>query len=88
MKINGRNIEALPISIKRNASYLKSVRLGLRAGVYWAPTTLYNLVRFPLLAALTGTVLTLAGLSVWALSRAAIVVAGFLGYLTEQPSKQ
>lgn len=74
--------ESLPrVVFGRNASYLESVKLGLFNGVVWAPYTLWQAIKMPLLGIGIGLFGLFVALFVFAYVRVAVVAAGLLGYL-------
>lgn len=76
------NIEALPYQIKRNKSWLASVRLAFLLAIWWAPTSFTRSMKMPLGALLLATGMTLGTLVTWIFTRLTILVAGVLGYVS------
>lgn len=66
----------------RNKSWRESMSLGVRAGLIWAPTTLYNTIRAPLIAAIGGTLLSGAILLAWGISRFLVFTLGLAGFVS------
>ena len=67
----------------RNKNWFNSARLGLKIGVLWAPTRLWDCLRIPIVTILSATGLLAVGIVTWALGTVMIIVAGLSGYLKE-----
>jgi len=88
MQRKNRIHEAFALKIgDRNPSYWGSVSLGLKAAVGFAPTTLFRSMKAPVLGACMGVFLAVMTLLVWFWTRILILLAGALGHLTENVSK-
>lgn len=80
---------------KRNASYAASVRLAARYGLWWAPSTLLQAIRLPLLGMVEGLGIFLLGLIAvpfailaWIVVNLAVLIFGVLGFLVPADDNQ
>ena len=75
--------KALPrVTFARNKSWRESAKLGLFNGVVWAPLTLWEAVKSPLLGIGAGLFGLVAALVIFAYVRVVVLIAGLAGYLT------
>lgn len=69
------------VKLTRNANWKQSALLGLREGLFYAPSQFLEIVGPKLLVTLGGVVVTVGSIAVWALARPVFLVAGLVGYL-------
>lgn len=69
------------LRIRRNPNWGRSALLGLKHGIYFAPTYLWNAIAWPVWSFITSTGLTVFMGLFFILMQITFVVAGLLGYL-------
>lgn len=67
----------------RNASWRRSASLGLRLGFWWAPSSLFEGIAYPLFAIVTATGLFIFMVIAGVAMHLAIILAGLMGYVSE-----
>jgi hypothetical protein len=68
----------------KNASYRRSVWLGVRESIGYAPLALLECIGMPIAALLTGIATTIMGLGVWILTRPILLISGLAGRLEDE----
>jgi hypothetical protein len=71
----------MKITFRRNASYLDSLRLAFRHGIFLAPESFLKSMKVPFYALCTSIMLMIFTPLFWLGTKLLIVVAGLLGYV-------
>lgn len=75
-------VPAPGIRFARNKSWFHSLGLGLKASIWWAPTTLYGAMQMPIVNFLGSTGLIAITFTLWLVTRFVILIAGLLGMIS------
>jgi len=77
-----KNVEPVDFIIRRNERWRRSAYLGLKLGVFHAPTRLWESIGDAFMSIMLGLGIILFGIFWFVFETALILIAGFTGYLT------
>jgi uncharacterized membrane protein YiaA len=71
-------------SFRRNSSWLASVKIALVHGIWNAPISLFECMKFPVASFLAASGFVVMSLGLWVLSRVLLIGAALCGFLVER----